>query len=476
MGRILLTILILLATHSTGDAAGWVDEWINQKTVVSPGSFAGQKRGYLNGGGFSARWLNSNDFLASVNPPRIKSGCGGIDAFAGGVSFMNFDHLVKKLQAMVTSAPAVAFDLAFNVLCEPCAKSIKSFEAITDTLNQLQFSDCRASQVLVARSFQALGSDNGKVRAMAESDFSLTSGVQDLRKDLTDVWSANNNQPQTSDAAQIAGCPTDLKDIFATPGRTVLEGIALKKGYPTRYIDLARGFTGDIGISQVTSPNGTVQIVPRFIPPCEENKADAIENFFTGRAYQRPSDGGTCTLIADVNANLIQWATRIMQGLADKMETGTPLTPTEVAFIDSLPLPVYSALKFAVATDQTAGTIGMLAEVTARAYAFNMMSDLYHMTIKGIHTANAVLSKQGQSAGPTCQMDLFEPAIQSTHELAVGIHDTIRRLQTSYASMTHEINAIMEVSSRYDQFNAAARRSLSQVFNPSLVNMSLGGN
>ncbi len=476
MGRIFLTILFLLMTQSTSFSAGWVDDWINQKTVVSPGSFNGQKRGYLNGGSFSARWFNSNDYPVSVSPPRIKSGCGGIDAFAGGISFMNFDHLVKKLQAMVTNAPAVAFDLAFNVLCEPCAKSIKSFEAITDTLNQLQFNDCQSSQVLVARSFQALGSDNGKVRAMAESDFSLTSGVQDLRKDLTDIWSANNNQPQTSDATQIAGCPTDLKDVFATPGRTVLEGIALKKSYSTTYIDLARGFTGDIEISQITSPNGTVQIVPRFIPPCEQNKADSIDNFFTGQAYQRPSDGGTCTVITDANANLIAWATTIMQGITNKMETGTSLTATEVAFIDSLPLPVYSALKFGVATDQTANTIGMLSEVTARAYAFSMMADLYHLTTQGIHTAQAIISKQGQSTGPTCQMDLFEPAIQSTHELTFRIHDSLKRLQRAYASMTSEINAIMEVSNRFDQFNTTARGRLSQLFNPSLANMALGGN
>ncbi len=474
MKTFIWTIFILFLMQ-TPVHAQWVDDWLTQKTVTNPGSFEGQKRHYLNGGSFNARWRNSNDFLISANPPRIKAGCGGIDMFAGALSFMNVEHLVSKLEAMVATAPAVAFDLAFNVLCEPCAKSIKSFEAITDSLNSLQFDDCQASKVLVAKSFQAMGSDNGKIRAMAESDFSLTSGAQDLRKDLTNIWAADNNQPTASDSAQIAGCPTDIKDIFATPGVTVLEAIAIKKGYPAGYIALARGFTGDIEISSETSANGTVQIIPRFIPPCEQNKDDTIDNFFSGQAYQRPSDGGTCTLTTDTNANLIMWSSTQLQNIATKMETATPLIATEENFINSLPLPIYSTLKFAVVTDQTATTIATLSELTARAYAFNMMSDMYHMTTKNIYAAQAIVSKQAQSPGTDCQMDLFEPAIQATGELTHSIHASLRRLQSSYASMTGEINAIMEVAQRFDQFNAAAMESLSQSFSPSLVNMAIGG-
>lgn len=474
MKQLTWAILILILMQTSAYAA-WVDDWLIQKTVTSPGTFEGQKRNYYSGGGFNARWRNGNDYLISAQAPRIKAGCGGIDMFAGATSFMNVNHLVQKLQAMVTAAPAIAFDLAFNVLCEPCAKSVKSFEAITDALNGLQFDDCKASQVLVAKGFQAMGSDNGKIRSMADSEFSLGSGAQNLRKDLTDIWAADGNQPTASDSAQIAGCPTDIKDIFATPGRTVLEAIALKKSYPAAYVELARGFTGDIEISQETSANGTTQLVPRFIPPCEENKDDTIDNFFTGQAYHRPSNGGSCTLTTDANANLINWSTNLLQAIATKMETAVALSTTEENFINSLPLPIYSTLKYAIATGQTATTIATLSELTARAYAFNMMSDMYHMTTKNIYAAQAIVSKQAQSPGTDCQMDLFEPAIQATKELTHSIHDSLRRLQTSYGAMTGEINAIMEVAHRFEQFNASAMQTLSQAFSPSLANMAIGG-
>lgn len=456
--------------------AGWVDDWIDQKTENSPGYFEGQKRGYFNGGSFSARWYNSNDYLASLNPPRVKTGCGGIDVFGGAVSFMNAEYLVQKLQAMLVDAPAVAFDIAFNTLCEPCAKSMKSFQAITDTLNQLQFSDCQASQVLVAKTFQGLGSDNAKVRAMAESDFALTRGVQDLRTELTDLWKSNNNQQTVNDNAQVAGCPAAIREVFATPGQTVLSAMAEKKGYSLEYIDLARGFTGDILISEVESANGTRQITPIVIPPCEQNKPEAVENFFSGQAYRRPADGSSCILIDDANANLSLWANNKFNGIIAKMRNGVSLTPEEETFINTLPLPAYSALKIAVISDQPGSIIGLLSNMTARAYAYGMMSDLYNMALQNVITAQSLISAQGQQTQSDCQMDLMTPAIAQTEELAKSIHWSAGFIQRAYATMASEVNTVLEVSMRFEQFNRIARSQLSEAFGPSLANRAMGSN
>ena len=77
-------------------SGAWVDDWITQKTTTSPNYFSGQQRGYYSGGSFSARWPNTTSYPLTVEIPRIKSGCGGIDMFMGGYSFMNKDYLVSK--------------------------------------------------------------------------------------------------------------------------------------------------------------------------------------------------------------------------------------------------------------------------------------------------------------------------------------------------------------------------------------------
>jgi len=467
-------LFLLLMVHSV--EADWVDDWLQQKTVTNAGSFEGQKRNYLSGGSFSARWNTGNDYLVSAQLPRIKSGCGGIDMFAGGISFLNVDRLVEKFETMITNAPAVAFDLALNVLCEPCAKVVKSLAAITDSLNNLQFDDCKASKLMVAKLYSGAGGENAKIRADAESEFSLQTGLNDLREDLKDTWNAGGGQPTVNDSAQIDSCPADLKDVFGTPGTTVLEAIANKRGYPTSYVDLARGFVGDIGITHDTSPNGTTQISSHMIERCKENKPDSIDNFFTGEIYVRPSNGGNCTRTTDSNANLILWASTQLQTISDKMEAKSPLSLEENTFINSIPLPIYSTLKFSIVTGQTTNTISTLADLTARAYAFSMMSDMYHAVTTSLSTASDIVSKKTVATGTRCQVTLFNSAIKKSEELSKGIHRSLDGLKKSYFGKATEINGLQNIAKRYEEFTQTARASLSKSFAPSLVNMAVGGN
>src|SRR6185369_4988461 len=146
--------------------------------------YEGAKRGYYTGGTFSARWPNGNDYPVTVTMPSIKSGCGGIDAFLGGFSFMNVDYLVQKLQNILSAAPAAAFDIALKTLAPQVADTIKSLEAITDRLNSLQLNDCKAAKALVATAaspFSSVMSDSLKAEMKtAQTDFMVSSGAKDL--------------------------------------------------------------------------------------------------------------------------------------------------------------------------------------------------------------------------------------------------------------------------------------------------------
>ena len=138
-------LLIALLLPSVASSA-WVDDWLQQQTTTSPSYFPGQQRGYYSGGSFNARWPSTTDYPITIEPPRIKSGCGGIDVFMGGASFMNTDYLVDKLQGILTGAAAVAFDLALKTLCEQCSNTIKNFEAIADKLHSMQLEECAAAK------------------------------------------------------------------------------------------------------------------------------------------------------------------------------------------------------------------------------------------------------------------------------------------------------------------------------------------
>ena len=93
VGTLSVSMLLVLPVE-----ANFVDDWIGATAGGGPMYYQGQQRGYFTGGSYSARWGSSVDPLVNISLPKVKGGCGGIDLFNGGVSFMDFDYLVKKLQ------------------------------------------------------------------------------------------------------------------------------------------------------------------------------------------------------------------------------------------------------------------------------------------------------------------------------------------------------------------------------------------
>ena len=62
--------------------------------VTGPSAYQGQQYGYYTFGSLSYRTPTSNVKLGSVRLPSVRAGCGGIDLFSGGFSFVNSDQLV----------------------------------------------------------------------------------------------------------------------------------------------------------------------------------------------------------------------------------------------------------------------------------------------------------------------------------------------------------------------------------------------
>src|SRR3546814_8144056 len=73
-----------------------------------------------------------NDYLMSLSLPKVKAGCGGIDMFLGGMSFLDPDYLVQKLESILQAAPAVAFQYLLETLDEKMGNIISKMEAATN--------------------------------------------------------------------------------------------------------------------------------------------------------------------------------------------------------------------------------------------------------------------------------------------------------------------------------------------------------
>jgi conjugative transfer pilus assembly protein TraH len=451
--------------------AGWVDDWLQQSNTTQTGYFQGQQRGYYSAGGFSGRWKSSADYPVTLEMPKVKSGCGGIDVFMGGFSFMDTDYLVDKLQAILSNAAGVAFDLGLKTLCEQCSNTIKNFEALSDALDQMQIDECSAGKSLVGIVADENGFHSGEEMkerlGTAVKENKLVSGVSDMWTDLTTAEQASGGAVSSGEVSAVtSGCNADVLDLFLN-GDSMLANVGAKMSIPGAHIDLIRGLVGDLKLS---GPAEAYKI--SYMPPCSENNTDSIRSFAIGDIYTK-SSVGICSQVTDGNRDMGAYVRTQLSSIADKLRTKGAFTPAEIAFMDSHPLSPLPILKSAVGTRTEGATLSGLADITAAAYSLQMISDLYIRAEMIARKAREVLEKKasGSSGSPdTCAAVIFaENAGQDLSLMLEKIQQLQEGAKTSYIASTAEMNAILSYLERMQDLESRMNQEVTRRFGKDVV-------
>jgi conjugative transfer pilus assembly protein TraH len=485
--KLFVVILAFIALFSGICYGNWEDDWISSYTASGPSYIQGNQRGYFSGGSFSARWPSTSDHLLTVSVPRLKTGCGGVDLFLGGMSFMNVNYLVQKLQNIMSAAPAAAFDIALKTLCPQCSDTIKSLEAIADRLNQLQLDDCKASKAMVAAIASPFVSDTKVQGDLSTSitDFMQSSGVSnlytDVEKDIGNVVnSAQGNKPtanndvQTSSAAMTAGCPADYLAIFG--GGSVLDNLATVKGIDLGYVMMMRGFIGDVWVDAPATTGAT--FVGTYVSPCDKNKN--IQNFFAGDiSVKSTGTSAGCTDVTDANRNLYQYTSDLMTSIAGKMKSGTALGTAELNFANTLSLTIMPMLQAAVASGTDGMVIGQLSDIAAKEYAYAMLTDLFARNTQMILQAHTIQSAtNGSAAGNnsnTCILTQFKGVEAQLQSLEDNLHKVMADLRTELIKSADDLNALQGVADNMRKMNEIVEQELGKRFGQGIATHVRGG-
>jgi conjugative transfer pilus assembly protein TraH len=456
-------------TFGTVAYADFADDWVSQTSGTKPGYFQGSQRGYFTGGSFSARWPASNDSLVTISKPSLKSGCGGIDAFMGGMSFLDADYLVEKLQRILAAAPAAAFDIALKTLAPQVSDTIKGLEAIVDKLNNLQLDDCKAGKALVATIADQSPWKNDAINAeieSAQSDFMVSSGASAMSDKAKKLWKGEfktgTGASATSKAATqgaLAGCPATLKQIFS--GGSVLSSLGQMRGLPVSYTNTIRGFIGDVLVSSADDTGSTIKAV--YSPPCGKNTFASVVD---GTAQIKTPEG-VCKDSTDTNRNLTLYITNRFTTAMTSIKNRTALSSDDIALLKSIPLPVLPALKAAVLTGNEAAVIGKLADVSAKGMAYSMMLDIVIRIQQMQDYAKQVQSAQDSADGAapeTCQMALLTAPIERMSELEKNTTSKLREAQHEYSVAVAEAQSIDALVASLEKFSNIARQQISARF------------
>lgn len=108
-----------------------------------------QRAGYMTGGGVSIRNGITDTKFANVSLPKFDAGCGGIDIFTGGISFISHDQFVTALKNIVSAAQGYSFMLGIETVSPMIASTMKQMETWANHVNSLGINSCDAATGIV---------------------------------------------------------------------------------------------------------------------------------------------------------------------------------------------------------------------------------------------------------------------------------------------------------------------------------------
>lgn len=439
-----LLIGIAGALLASDAAAGdWIEDWFDQAVTTVPGSIQTQQRGYYTGGSFQARWRMSNDYLISASPPRFSAGCGGVDLFAGGFSFMDPEFLVQKLERSIQAAPAIAFQMAMSEYCKVCTDAMTTMEQITDALNSMQLNDCRLAKGIAAIPVKGDTSIlKGEMEKLMQG-FAISTGQAKNAQGVDEGVVSSGGKAPVKVSDMVEECPAVFKTVFT--GGSVVENIADLLGL-REYAPLMRGLIGDVYVGyDATYENYST--VP--VQPCKGNDPGDHFDFINGKVEKKAAGlNGACSVATSTSVQ--EQIENRLTGIATKLESmgagGAGLDVADRSFIAAAPFPVLNLLRDAVKGGYVDEAVNSARDILAPAYAAHMLNDVHMMTRLVFSTADEVQARANQSTtNPVkCNADFLKPVFVQLSEMDERAMRFRQMAVGNYQKALAELNANLQ--------------------------------
>ncbi len=247
MRRLLSVISILLCVQVLGSHKVSVPErlfnMIGSDVNVSEGDllYKSQAAGYFSGGGgMVVRSPVKMIQPVGIHLPTVNAGCGGIDIYTGGFSFISSDQLIQGLESIASNAPGYAFMLGMESVSPTITNTMRQLQSWANTANGIGINSCEAAARLVGSVWPAQDMAQQHIcRTFSDTTFSdyldgrnKCSNVQEriklenankeklpLEAEYNIAWEALMSQPHFKDVAnrELAEMYMTLVGTFVVP-------------------------------------------------------------------------------------------------------------------------------------------------------------------------------------------------------------------------------------------------------------------
>ena len=152
--KIVVLLMFLLLMNSgradvNGDLGNFFSHLGYDGNVTRGHAYQGQEAGYYSGGSLFLRDQVRDVQIMHVDLPSYRAGCGGIDLFVGGFSFVDSDSINNFFQQIMNNAKGYAFQLAMETATPEIAHVIQYIQDVAQKMNNSNISSCEMAEDLV---------------------------------------------------------------------------------------------------------------------------------------------------------------------------------------------------------------------------------------------------------------------------------------------------------------------------------------
>lgn len=390
---------LLLATPAGAITMQEMFDQVNAySNTTRPGAYQAQTMNLYTGGSMFMRTPQRSFQLASATPPSWGAGCGGIDLFAGGFSFINKDQFVAMLRNIGSNSIGYAFKLALSSLSPEISQVLTELQDAANKINQLNINSCEAAQGIVNAGKEAIFDKSQDTLAKTYGTFS------NRFPDFSGAWERISNASERKATSDTAKADPAVKSKVTSGNITwkALQKIpALDDDTRRLYMSLIGAYIFD---DRNTADGTKVKVIIK--PPTSITIANLIgmpgADTTQVQVYQCLDIGDDCMDVGAYTYNqkaFIKMVRDRMQKIGDSLKVGARNdtdSAANIAFINGTSIPVYKMLAIGSIAPNSAVSDIMIAryeELIAAEYAASYIRS----ALTDINAALAQLSADGSA-------------------------------------------------------------------------------
>lgn len=317
--------------------------------MTNGGGYQDQTGGFYTGGSVFARSKVNNAELFSLQMPHYRAGCGGIDLFMGGFSYINAAAFTQLLRNIGSNAGGYAFNLALATVTPQIKSVLDELAAKVQQMTNQNINSCEAAATLV-----------GGVWPQSDASSQLLCNAMNKELGIASDWAQSHQkcgaEVQRTNTTSRKNQTAEFKDILGHEFNIAWKAIQ-KNGFLAQDTQLAEFF---MTISGTIVSRHVRDRVETVVLPSKSGDSNLLSALIKGQIpveiykCDDPSEDQCLaprfqTISLSEAQSLYGKVQTLLQSISQKVRTDQALSATERGFVNSTMIPVLKIIAVEVA-------------------------------------------------------------------------------------------------------------------------------